>query len=184
MRDVLQPDVLAAEAALPELEVPSTLSDSESMQFWETLHYLPGDLLTKMDRATMHASLEARSPLLDHRVVEFAWQLDPELKAGSRALKYLLRQLLFDHVPQQLVDLPKQGFSVPVGAWMTGQLRPCVEDLLDHARRNLGHLLQMPAVDAAWRAHLQGRPGQTEKIWSVVMYAQWSRRWPAKTVWG
>ena len=154
------------------------------MQFWETLHYLPGDLLTKMDRATMHASLEARSPLLDHRVVEFAWQLDPELKAGSRALKYLLRQLLFDHVPQQLVDLPKQGFSVPVGAWMTGQLRPFVEDLLDHARRNLGHLLQMPVVDAAWRAHLQGRPGQTEKIWSVVMFAQWSRRWPAQTVWG
>jgi hypothetical protein len=58
-----------------------------------------------------------------------------------------------------------------------------VEDLLDHARRNLGHLLQMPAVDAAWRAHLQGRPGQTEKIWSVVMFAQWSRRWPAQTVW-
>jgi asparagine synthase (glutamine-hydrolysing) len=125
----------------------------------------------------MFSSLEARSPLLDHRVVEFAWQLVPELKAGSRALKYLLRQTLFDFVPRDLVDLPKQGFSVPLGTWMRAQLRPFVEDLLDHSRVHLADVIQPAVVDRAWQDHLRGRAGQTEKVWSVVMFSQWSRRW-------
>lgn len=176
---LMQEDVLGHALAPVPIAVPTELAPSEAMQFWETLHYLPGDLLTKMDRATMHASLEARCPLLDHRIVEFAWQLDPELKAGSHALKYLLRQALFEFLPRELVDLPKQGFSVPLGAWMTSQLRPFIEDLLDYSRLHLSHLLRADVVDATWQAHLRGRAGQTEKIWTVVMFALWSRRWMA-----
>lgn len=174
---LLQPDVMEGALGLADIALPEGLDSSEAMQYWETLHYLPGDLLTKMDRASMSASLEARSPLLDHRVVELAWQLHPELKAGSRALKFLLRQALFDYVPRELVDLPKQGFSVPIGAWMVKQLRPFIEDLLDYSCNHLSHLIQPLAVTQAWQAHLQGKAGQTEKIWAVAMFALWFRRW-------
>lgn len=174
---LLQPNLLTDGVSRGDIDIPPGLASSEAMQYWETMHYLPGDLLTKMDRATMHASLEARSPLLDHRVVEFAWMLDPQLKAGSRSLKYLLRQALFDFVPRELVDLPKQGFSVPVGAWMRAQLRPFVEDLLDHSRVHLSHVLKSDEVDRVWHAHLRGTAGQTEKIWTVAMFSLWARRW-------
>ena len=103
--------------------------------------------------------------------------MDPELKAGSRALKYLLREALFDHVPRELVDLPKQGFSVPIGPWMTKQLRPFIEDLLDYSHQHLSHLIRPEIVTQAWHAHLQGKAGQTEKIWTVAMFALWFRRW-------
>jgi len=153
------------------------LVPSERMQFWETQHYLPGDLLVKMDRACMAASLEARSPLLDHRVVELAWRLDPELKAGPAQLKSVLRELLFRFVPRDLVDLPKQGFSVPVGAWLRSELRDFAEDALAYARRELTGLLDMGPVDDAWQRHLQGQAGQAERMWTVVMFASWHRRW-------
>lgn len=150
---------------------------SEAMQFWESTHYLPGDLLVKMDRASMHSSLEARSPLLDHNVVEFAWQLDPELKAGKRALKYILRQALFDFVPPSLVDLPKQGFSVPIGLWLRTSLRPFTEEMLAYCARDLGHIVRNEPIQAAWQALLRGEATQADKVWSVLMFALWYRRW-------
>ncbi|WP_418320789.1 asparagine synthase (glutamine-hydrolyzing) [Piscinibacter sakaiensis] len=153
------------------------LEPSESMQFWETLHYLPGDLLTKVDRATMAASLEARSPLLDHRVVEMAWRLPPAMKASNRASKLILRSLLFRYVPRELVDLPKQGFSVPVGKWMTAGLRDWMEELFYYGRRNTGETLNWLMIDDAWRAHLAGRVGYSEKLWIVAMFCSWHQRW-------
>lgn len=169
-------EVQRSEASLDAAEALN-LVPSERMQFWETQHYLPGDLLVKMDRACMAASLEARSPLLDHRVVELAWRLDPDLKAGPNQLKSVLRELLFRFVPQDLVDLPKQGFSVPVGAWMRDELREFAEEALAYARRELKDLLDLAPVEQAWRKHLQGSPGQAERMWTVVMFASWHRRW-------
>lgn len=153
------------------------LSASARMQFWETGHYLPGDLLVKMDRATMAASLEARSPLLDHRVVEFAWRLDDDLKAGPTMLKRVLRELLFERVPRALIDLPKQGFSVPLGPWLLQELRPWAEDLFDHARRELSDWLDAAAWQKAWAAHARGVPGQVDRLWAVLMFAAWHRHW-------
>jgi asparagine synthase (glutamine-hydrolysing) len=150
---------------------------SESMQYWETLHYLSGDLLAKADRATMAASLEARSPLLDHRVVELAWRLPPEMKASSIATKRILRKLLFRYVPRELVDLPKQGFSVPIGSWMTSGLRDWVESMLTYGRESTSELLNWPAIDSAWRSHLAGQLGYVEKLWIVVMFCAWHQRW-------
>ncbi|MFH1986432.1 MAG: asparagine synthase (glutamine-hydrolyzing) [Pseudomonadota bacterium] len=150
---------------------------SESMQFWETLHYLPGDLLAKLDRATMAASLEARSPLLDHRVVELAWQLPPAMKASPQGTKRILRNLLFKYVPRDLVDLPKQGFSVPIGSWMTGNLREWVETSLSYGRHNLAEVFNWQEVDAAWRNHLAGLNGYVEKLWIIVVFCVWHQRW-------
>lgn len=157
---------------------PGLLDDaSEAMQFWETRHYLSGDLLAKVDRATMAASLEARCPLLDHRVVELAWRLPPEHKAGKVALKRILRQLLFRYVPREIVDLPKQGFSVPIGVWMQHGLREWVEEMLTYGRRNTSDFLKWDSIDAAWNLHRSGRVGFTEKIWAVVMFCAWHQHW-------
>ncbi|HMM55700.1 MAG TPA: asparagine synthase (glutamine-hydrolyzing) [Candidatus Desulfobacillus sp.] len=150
---------------------------SERMQYWETLHYLPGDLLVKIDRASMAAALETRAPLLDHRVVELAWRLPPAMKASPRATKRILRRLLSRYLPPELVDLPKQGFSAPIGAWMAGGLRDWVEAMLAWGRAEAGELIDWAVVDAAWRRHLAGQIGHVEKLWIVVMFCAWHRRW-------
>ena len=159
--------------------VPDCLRDepSEAMQFWETRHYLPGDLLAKVDRATMAASLEARSPLLDHRVVELAWRLPPAMKASPQATKRILRRLLARYVPDRIVHLPKQGFSVPVGAWMGAGLRDWAESVLSYGRASTREWLDWTAVDRAWQAHLGGRNGYAEKLWIVLMFCAWHQHW-------
>jgi asparagine synthase (glutamine-hydrolysing) len=158
---------------------PALLADdpAEAMQYWEILHYLPGDLLAKVDRATMAVALEARSPLLDHRVVEYAWRLPSSMKASRGASKRILRELLFGFVPREIVDLPKQGFSAPIGAWMAGDLRGWAEAVLAAGRERTGDLLDWQAVDSAWQAHLAGRAGVAEKMWSVLMFCAWQERW-------
>lgn len=182
------PADILLQSALPTRDdsfaCPSSVRDepSEAMQYWETRHYLSGDLLAKVDRATMAASLEARCPLLDHRVVELAWRLSPDLKASDVALKRVLRSLLFRYVPREVVDLPKQGFSVPIGPWMSSGLREWVESALDYGRIHTAELLNWENIDSAWAAHCAGGPGQVEKLWAVVMFCAWHQRWMSMPV--
>lgn len=150
---------------------------SEAMQFWETLHYLPGDLLAKMDRATMAVALEARAPLLDHLVVEHAWRLPPEMKASRQAGKRVLRSLLFRYLPRSLVDLPKQGFSAPIGRWLATGLRDWARAELDYGAAHLSDLIDWQPIEGAWSAHLAGRAGLAERLWIAVMFCAWHRRW-------
>lgn len=164
-------------------QCPSCLLDepSESMQFWETLHYLSGDLLTKVDRATMFASLEARSPLLDHRVVELAWRLPSDMKASPAATKLILRNLLYRYVPRKLVDLPKQGFSVPIGKWVSSGLYEWAESILSYGRTHTQELLDWAVIDKAWKKHLSGQAGYEEKLWIVLMFCAWHQHWLGRT---
>lgn len=150
---------------------------SESMQYWESLHYLPGDLLAKVDRATMAASLEARCPLLDHRVIELAWRLPVSLKASRGMSKRILRQLLFRYVPRELIDLPKQGFSVPVGQWMRSALKDWAVDMMNYGRAAMGDWMDWTQVDEAWSSHQCGAIGQAEKLWTILMLCEWHQRW-------
>jgi len=150
---------------------------SEMLQYWESLHYLPGDLLAKVDRATMAASLEARCPLLDHRVIELAWRLPASMKASQGMPKRILRQLLFRYVPQTLIDLPKQGFSVPIGPWLRSSLKGWAIDSLAYGRQAMGDLIDWKPVDTAWALHQSGTAGQAEKLWTILMLCEWHRRW-------
>jgi asparagine synthase (glutamine-hydrolysing) len=137
--------------------------------------YVPDDLLTKLDRASMAVGLEAGVPLLDHRVVEYCWGLPEALKHRGGVGKRLLRRLLEEHVPRALTRRPKRGFRAPVATWLRGALRPLAEDLLAKERLRQGGLLDASAVRATWQAFLSGHGGLQEALWGVLMFQAWQQ---------
>ncbi len=150
---------------------------SERMAFLDTKTYLPDDILTKVDRASMAVSLEVRVPLLDHRVVEFAWRLPKQMKLKGASTKRLLRRILYHHVPRELVDRPKAGFAVPLDQWLRGPLRNWAEALLDEKRLKREGVLNPGPIRHAWTNHLAGRDNEGQAIWGVLMFQSWRERW-------
>jgi asparagine synthase (glutamine-hydrolysing) len=154
--------------------VPAALTDPvEQMMYLDTVTYLPDDILTKVDRATMASSLEGRMPFLDPDVAAFAWRLPPALKMRAGTGKWLLRRLLHRYVPPALVERPKAGFGVPVGAWLRGPLRPWAEDLLSAERLGRQGLLDPVPVRALWDEHVSGRRDRQFELWDVLMFEAW-----------
>ncbi|CAM5182992.1 asparagine synthase (glutamine-hydrolyzing) OS=Castellaniella defragrans OX=75697 GN=HNR28_002301 PE=3 SV=1 [Castellaniella defragrans] len=139
----------------------------------EALEYMPGDVLAKVDRAAMANSLETRAPFLDRRVVEFAACLPLSMKLRNGQGKWILRQLLYRHVPQVLVDRPKKGFSVPLAAWLRGPLREWAEALLAEPDVRAGGYFDAAAVRRVWGEHLAGRANHAARLWSVLMFQAW-----------
>ncbi len=150
---------------------------SERMAFLDTKTYLPDDILTKVDRASMAVSLEVRVPLLDHRVVEFAWRLPKQMKLKGASTKRLLRRILYRHVPRELVDRPKAGFAVPLDQWLRGPLRNWAEALLDEKKLKREGVLNPGPIRHAWTNHLAGRGNEGQAIWGVLMFQSWRERW-------
>ena len=151
-------------------------SDAERMMLLDQLTYLPDGILTKVDRAAMHVSLETRAPLLDHRVVAFAGSLPLEMKLRGATSKWALRQVLYRYVPADLIERPKMGFEVPVGIWLRGPLRDWAEDLLAPHRVRDSGLLDAGLVRRTWQEHLSGRFNWGLQLWNVLMLLAWQRR--------
>jgi len=149
-----------------------------SMSLWDVLLYLPDDILTKVDRASMAVSLEARVPLLDHRVVEFAASLPTSWLVQGGQGKMPLRRLLHAHVPRELVDRPKMGFGVPLDLWLKAELRPWAEALLDETAMRRAGMLDARMVQRLWRGYLAGRNNEFALLWCVLMYQNWSQQCP------
>ena len=159
--------------------VPKLIPDFFArMRFVDTLTYLPDDILTKLDRASMAASLEARVPLLDHRVVSFAWHLPRRFLVRGATSKWLLRQVLYRYVPRELVERPKTGFGVPIDAWLRGPLRDWAVEFAGRAPTARGRS-RTGFGPRAWQEHLSGRRNWQYSLWTILMLQAWRRRWSA-----
>jgi asparagine synthase (glutamine-hydrolysing) len=144
---------------------------TQACQLADILGYLPDDILTKVDRATMAVSLEGRDPLLDYRILEFAWGLPDDLKLRNGTSKWLLRQVLYRYVPKELIERPKMGFSVPIDKWLLGPLRDWADSRISSLY--LDDMLKTSEIKKLWHEHLSGQYNHQHQLWTLLMYQQW-----------
>jgi asparagine synthase (glutamine-hydrolysing) len=169
--------VLGASEPLTAVTDPAQWADVpdvvEHMMYLDLVTYLPGDILVKLDRASMGVSLEGRVPLLDHRVIELAWRLPMGLKIRDGQTKWLLRKVLHRYVPRHLIERPKMGFGVPIDRWLRGPLREWAETLLASDRLRADGYLDSAQVRQCWADHLSGRRDLQYHLWDVLMFQAW-----------
>lgn len=152
---------------------PQTDSFEHWMMAMDAGQYMTDDILVKVDRAAMANSLETRVPLLDHRVVELAWQIPQHMKIRGGVGKWVLREVLYRHVPREMIERPKKGFSVPMGQWLRGPLRDWAETLLSEQRLEREGFFVPRVVRRVWTEHLQGKRDHARKLWSILMFQAW-----------
>jgi asparagine synthase (glutamine-hydrolysing) len=164
-------------SGVAEPSVSLSQDSLEAITYWDIANWMAEDVLTKVDRTSMAVSLEARVPILDQRIVEFALGLPVSLKLRNGQRKWLLRQVLYRYVPSQLIDRPKQGFSVPLARWIRGPMRDWAEDLLSERTLNAEGFLRARPIRRMWREHLHGKRDWSERLWSVLMFQAWVAEW-------
>lgn len=149
------------------------LDFTSQMMYVDSMTYLPDDVLAKVDRAAMGVSLESRVPFLDRRVIEFAWKLPLSMKIRDGKGKWLLRQVLYQYVPRELIDRPKMGFGVPIDLWLRAELRDWAESLLAVDRLEREGFFNVQAVRQQWAEHLSCKFDRCYSLWNILMFQAW-----------
>jgi len=152
---------------------PNSLPFAERMMALDTATYLPDDILVKVDRATMAVSLEGRVPFLDAGLFELAWRIPQHLKIKDGTRKWILRQVLYRHVPAALIERPKSGFGIPIDRWLRGPLREWAESLLEKPVLSRSGMLDGQMVRKAWRRYIRGSTDLEYHMWNVLMFQSW-----------
>ena len=158
---------------------PKAISNElvSKMMYYDSLNYLPNDILTKVDRASMSTSLETRAPFLDHKVIETAWRIDMNLKIKSNSLmnanKWVLRKLLLNYLPKELIDRPKAGFGIPISEWLRGPLKEWASDLISKEKINKLGYLRFSSVSRLWEDHQSYKYDNGAKLWPILMWQSW-----------
>ena len=165
--------VIGHSPVLEELELSADVPDTVRLMYADAVGYLPNDILCKVDRASMAVSLETRVPFLDHRVAAVAARIPSSMQVRGGQGKQLLRTLLYREAPKALFDRPKTGFSIPIGQWLKGPLRPWAEELLDPTRMALDGYFDAAVVSRRWRGHLDGKRDSTAALWAILMFQAW-----------
>ncbi len=161
---------------LKTIQWNSKMSCVEKMMAWDTLTYLPDDILAKVDRASMGVSLEVRAPLLDHRVVEYAWNLPEELKIRQKETRWILRKILYQYVPKELIERPKMGFGLPIGEWLRGSLREWAESLINEQKLKNENFFQPEPIREKWEEHLSKKRNWYDLLWNILMFEAWLQK--------
>jgi asparagine synthase (glutamine-hydrolysing) len=151
----------------------SSLDSQQQMMLLDSLTYLPDDILVKIDRAAMGSSLETRVPFLNHKLIEYVWKIPQSLKLRNGESKWILREILYQHVPKKLIEKPKMGFEVPLGAWLRGPLKHWAENLLNETRLQREGYLNPKLIHTKWNEHLSGKRNWEYDLWNVLMFQAW-----------
>ena len=167
---------------LPEAlltKIPSKFSNdlTAKMMIYDALHYLPNDILTKIDRASMAIGFETRAPFLDHRVIEAAWKLEMNLKINPKNIvnsnKWVLREILYKYVPKSLIERPKAGFAIPLADWLRGPLKTWAGDLLSKDNIVKEGYFKHFEISILWQEHLSLKKDNSSKLWPIIMWESW-----------
>ena len=158
-------------------EHPSSLDTTQTMQWLDLVTYLPENILTKVDRASMATGLEARVPILDHRVVSYAWQIPQNLKQCKGESKWLLKQVLKRYLPDNLIDRPKMGFGIPLAEWLRGPLKDWGYDLLTNHNTEISAIIKHQEALKLWEQHLSGHFQHHRQLWTLLIFIAWHRNW-------